>query len=253
MSAVESWVLGLRGSPGLSRVLRALVAVAFTLVVTGAIFLLAGADPFEAYEALVHGSLGNRVGFTNTVMLATILTFTALAFAIPARAQQWNIGGEGQLFMGALASVTVALKVGGLDPTVLTVLSLLAGLLAGAVWAGIAGVLKVRAGANEVLTTLMLNFIAVLAVEYSIANLFPTGGTPSATPAVPLGVELPDLWSSTRINYAVVIALVGVILVHLLLSRTVLGLKIRATGFNLDGARHGGINVGRTQVVSLVL
>lgn len=253
MSALPQRLLALRGSSGVSRVVRALVAVLFTLVVTGAIFALSGADPFEAYEALVEGSLGNRVGVTNTVMLASILILTALAFAIPARAQQWNIGGEGQLFVGALASVWVALKVKGLDPALLTVLSLLAGLLAGAFWAGIAGVLKVRAGANEVLTTLMLNFIAILAVEYSIAHVFATGGTPSATPAVPAGVELPTLWASTRINYAVVVALVAVLLVYVLLARTVLGLKIRATGFNPDGARHGGIDVGRVQVTSLVL
>jgi ABC-type uncharacterized transport system permease subunit len=232
-------------------VAQATAATVLTLVVTGTMFWIAGADPFEAFEAILNGALGNAFGVEETVMLSAILALAGLAVAIPARARLWNIGGEGQVFTGALASVFIALKVHGVDPAFLTVLAMLAGIVAGALWAAIAGLLKAAFGANEVLTTLMLNFIAILLTDYSVGHVFPSTGAGNTTPPVPAGVELPDLPPGPEFNVGVALALAAVALAHLVLSRTTLGLKIRAVGANSDAARNNGVHVNRISVAAL--
>ena len=239
---------------GASRTAAQTVAAAvLTLLVTGAVFQIVGADPFEAFDAILNGALGNPLGVEETVMLSAILALAGLAVAIPARARLWNIGGEGQIFTGALASVFVALKVHGLDPAVLTVLAMCAGVLAGALWAAIAGVLKTRFGANEVLTTLMLNFIAILLTDYSVGHLFPSTGLGNTTPPVPEGVELPDIAPGPEFNLGVLLAVLSLGVAHVLLSRTRLGLKIRAVGANSDAARHNGVHVDRVTLAALTI
>jgi simple sugar transport system permease protein len=231
---------------------HAIAATLLTIVVTGAVFRIVGADPLEAFEAIVDGALGNPLGVEETVMLSGILALAALAVAVPARARLWNIGVEGQIFTGALAAVFVALKVHRLDPALLTVAAMLAGVLAGALWAAIAGLLKTRFGANEVLTTLMLNFIAILLTDYSVGHLFPSTGLGNTTPPVPAGVELPDL-TGPEFNLGVVLAILSLGLAHVLLSHTRLGLKIRAVGANSDAARNNGVHVNRVHIAALTI
>jgi ABC-type uncharacterized transport system permease subunit len=244
---------GLRGAEVSRRAAHALAATLLTLVLTGAVFQLVGADPFAAFEAILNGALGNPFGVEETVMLSGILALAGLAVAIPARARLWNIGGEGQIFMGALASVYVALKVTGLDAALLTPLAMVAGIVAGAALAAIAGWLKTSFGANEVLTTLMLNFIAILLTDYAVGHAFPNVGAGNTTPPVPAGVELPDLAASPYLNLGVFLAAVSLCIGHVLLSRTRLGLKIRAVGANAEAARNNGVNVGRVSLAAMTI
>jgi general nucleoside transport system permease protein len=234
-------------------VLRIAASVAITLVLAGLVFQLAGADPFAAMRAVIEGSLGNRLGVEQTLMLSGILALAGLAFAIPARAQLWNIGGEGQIFAGALAAITVALKVSGLDPVAHTVLCLVAGALAGSLWAAIAGALKGIVGANEVLTTLMLNFIAVLLTDHAVSHWFPQEAAGNTTPPVPAGVRLPDVVPDTGLNVGVLLAVLSIVMAHILLSGTRLGLKIRAAGANANAARQNGVDVRRTWISAFIM
>lgn len=217
-------------------------SIALTLLLVGAVFALAGADPLAAFRALVRGALGNPLGVEQTVELGALLVLAGLAVALPARASLWNVGGEGQIFAGALASVTVALKLSGPDPLVVMVLAVLAGALAGAAVAAIAGALRAFAGANEVLTTLMLNFVVTLLTFYAIGHWFPAAGIRGSTPEVPEAVELPRLLGRDFTG-GIVIALACVVIAHVIMTRTRLGLKIRATGANPDAARHNGVRV----------
>jgi general nucleoside transport system permease protein len=236
-----------------TRAVHALAATLLTLLLTGAVFQLAGADPLAAYEAILNGALGNSFGVEETVMLSGILALAGLAVAIPARARLWNIGGEGQIFMGALASVWVALKVTGVDPALLTVLAMLAGVLAGAALAAIAGALKTSFGANEVLTTLMLNFIAILLTDYALGHAFASSGLGNTTPPVPSGVGLPDIAGSRELDLGVLLAIVSLGAAYVLVSHTRLGLKIRAVGANADAARNNGVQVGRVSLAAMTI
>jgi simple sugar transport system permease protein len=231
----------------LTRLVLCLVA---SVLVTSAVFAIAGADPLAAFEALVRGSLGNRLGVEQTFELAAILVLAGLAVAIPARAKLWNIGGEGQIFAGALAAVTVALEVDA-PAAVLVVLALLAGLVAGALLAAVAGALRAFTGANEVLTTLMLNFVAMLFAYYAITHFFPAAGIRGSTPEVPAAAELPEL--DNDVTAGVLIALVCAAAAYVLLKRTRLGLQIRAAGANPEAAAHNGIDVPLVYVAAFAL
>lgn len=233
-------------------VARIAAATVVTILIAALVFQALGAAPAAVFEAMLDGALGNPLGFKETILLTGILALAGLAVAIPARARLWNIGGEGQIFAGALASVTVALKLPGVDPILLTVLAVLAGVLAGALLGLVAGWLKAEFGAHEVLTTLMLNFIAILFADYAVGHFFPTEGAGNTTPPVPDGVALPELGASW-LSVSALIALVAVLFAWLLISRTRLGLKIRALGSNRDAALQNGVKVERVSVAALAI
>lgn len=240
----------LPGVPSARTAGRVVACLVLTLLVTGLVFAVAGANPYDAFEALIRGSLGNPLGVEQTIELGAVLVLAGLAVAIPARAALWNIGGEGQIFVGALASVTVALKVSGPDPVVVMILAVLAGVLAGTALAALAGALKAVAGANEVLTTLMLNFVVILVTFYAIGHAFPAAGIRGSTPEVTDAAELPNLMGG-EITAGVALAILCVVIAHVVMSRTRLGLKIRATGASPDAARHNGVRVASVHVVAL--
>ena len=229
-----------------SRVVRVLVAIVIAGILSSLLFWASGANPIDAYAALFRGSFGTLYGFEETITQTGILILMAVAVALPSRAQLWNIGGEGQMFMGALAAAMVALGVPG-PPALITVLALVVASVVGGLWAGLAGILKARWGANEVLTTLMLNFIAILIVDYYISEASITSGIPNATRFLPDGVALPVVIPGTSINLTIVIALGAAVLAHLILSRTSFGLQTRALGGNRNATVNMGAAVPRLQ------
>lgn len=239
--------LRLTAAPG-RRVLRILVALAITVVVTSVVFWIGGANPLAAYAAIYRGAFGGRYGLEATIAQTGVLVLVALAVAVPARAQLWNIGGEGQMFIGALAAVFVGLNLDA-PPAVATVLALVAGAVAGGLWGAIAGLLKATLSVNEVLTTLMLNFIAILLVDLYISEASNTSGVPGATAYLPEGVELPIAIPGTGIDLTIVLALAAALLAALVLARTSFGLQIRSVGGNLDAATNLGVRVPRLQVL----
>ncbi len=225
------------------------IAAGFAALLLAAIPLaFAGAPILPAYAQMVIGVFGSVFTVTETLTRATPLIFTGLAAAIAFRARLWNIGGEGQLYLGALAAVWVG--TGMVDgPSILMIpLVLVVGAAAGAV--GLLGpaILKTRFGADEVVTSLLLNFIILIFVQMMLEGPFkdPMGlGWPQSEPILD-SATLPTLVDRMRLHGGFLIAIAVALVAHAVLAYTVWGFRIRAVGDNAAAARHAGIGVNRT-------
>jgi len=236
-------------------VLATLIALAF-----GAILLLfLGVNPLEAYGALFRGAFGTVSGLTQTLAKATPLLLVALGICIAFRAGVINIGGEGQIILGAIAASAVALALPNLPGILLVILALTVGALAGAFWGGIAGVLKARFGVNEILSTVMLNAIALQLMNFLLRGpmLDPeqiaAGTNVPQSATLPLQVWLPRLVPRTLLHAGLILAIVLAILVYIFLWRTTIGYRIRAVGLNPSAARYAGIPVKRYMALAMIL
>ena len=244
------------------RVLYVATVVAFAgaaVVGAGALVLAAiGASPWATYATIVTGPLQDLFGATEILVRAVPLTLVALGIAISFRSGILNIGAEGQIMIGVLAASAVALGLPKLPGIVLVPLCLAAGAAAGALWAGIAGVLRARLEVNEILSTVMLNYIAAQIYTFLLRgpmidpNELMTGsGTPQSMRLV-RSAWLARLVPGTRLHAGLVLALVLAVLVWLLLWRTTLGYRMRAAGAGRKAARYAGIHVERSLVVAML-
>jgi ABC-type uncharacterized transport system permease subunit len=230
-----------------------LAALAATLAVVAVVVLILGADPLRVARVVVEGSLGDPFVLGQTIMVTGILTLTGLAAAIPFRAGLWNVGGEGQLYAGAIGAVAVALTVSPkLSSPVALVLVMLAAAIAGALWGAIAGALKATLDLNEVIVSLMLSFIAILAADYVVRGIWPEGISPQ-TDRIPDNTVLPTLWKDGVVTIGPLIAVVCVIGGWFLMRHTPLGFSIRAVGFNPKAARLSGINAGKIAISTFAI
>lgn len=222
------------------------------LLIGAALILVAGRDPIIAYSAMVRGALGGPNEITETILKATPLLLMGLGLTVAFRARVWNIGGEGQYYMGALLGGMVALFFPGLPRVMLLAAMLLAGALGGMVWALIPGVLKVKRGMNVIISTLMLNYIAILLMEYLARGPLqePGGYLPESAQFV-RAARLPALLD-TRIHLGVLIALLFVPVVYALLWGTPLGFQLRAVGSKESVARYAGYPVERVVLFALL-
>jgi simple sugar transport system permease protein len=224
----------------------------------GALFILAiGEDPVGVYALMLRESLGTGYGIGQTLFKATPLVFTGLAVALGFRAGLFNIGVEGQLYLGGFAAAIVGLGLGGWPAGLALPVALLAAALAGAVWGAIPGVLKARFGAHEVINTIMLNFVAFALVSYLGRGLFQPATVRTAEVAASawlarLGAFLPALRGSPA-NLSLLLGLGVAALCGGLLFRTRLGYELRAVGFNAPAAEYGGVAIGRAQAVAMAL
>jgi general nucleoside transport system permease protein len=234
-----------------------LVAVALALA-AGALFILAiGEDPLAIYGLMLRESLGTGYGIGQTLFKATPLVFTGLAVALGFRAGLFNIGVEGQLYLGGFAAALVGGLLAGWPAFVALPLALLAAALAGAAWGGIPGLLRARFGSHEVINTIMLNFIAFALVSYLGRGLFEkatvrTATIPDCTWLERLGAFIPPLHGSPA-NLSLALALALAVAVGFLLFRTRLGYELRAVGLNAPAAEYGGVSIGRVQALALAL
>ncbi len=225
-------------------VLAALVA----LLLTALPLMLAGANVGEAYQQMYLGVFGSKFAFTEMLTRATPLIFTGLAAAVAFQARLWNIGAEGQLYLGAMAAVWIG--TGLIDgPAVLMVpLVVLAGALAGGLGMMGPAVLKTRFGADEVVTSLLLNFIILIFVQMMLEGPLkdPMGlGWPQSMPILDQAA-LPKLMDRMRIHAGLPLALICAVIAQIMLTRSTWGFRVRAVGANPAAARHAGINVNRT-------
>jgi len=225
-------------------VIAALVALALAAIPLA----FAGAPIFPAYWQMFIGVFGSVFSFTEMLTRATPLIFTGLAAALAFKARLWNIGAEGQLYLGAMGAVAVG--TGLIDgPAVLMIpLVMLAGAAAGA--AGMLGpaILKTRFGADEVVTSLLLNFIIIIFVQMMLEGPLKdpmSMGWPQSEPILD-NAALPRLMDRMRIHSGLIVALVAAVVAQIALNKTTWGFKIRAVGENAAAARHAGIGVNRT-------
>ncbi len=214
--------------------------------------LIAGANPITALSALVRGSVGDGYALATTWVRATPLVVTGLAVVVAFRVGVLNIGAEGQFWMGSLGAAAVGVHLGGVSGWIAVPLCLLTGALAGGGWGGIAGLLRVGRGVPEVLSTILLNFVALALVGWAVNGPMQEAARryPQSDPLA-LAARLPRL-PGTQLHLGILLALLLAGLVWLLLFRTALGLRLRAVGLNPTAAKSAGVPVGRSLVGTLV-
>ena len=227
-----------------------LVAILAALAVGAALLLSLRVNPLVAYGHMVLGAFGTLNGLTETLVKTTPLLLAGLAVALAFNCGLWNIGAEGQLYVGALATVGVGINQLHLPSLVLLPLAILLGFLAAGLWGAIVGLLRVHLQANEVIVTIMMNYIAILGASYMVNGPWAMGRFPM-TKKIEASAELPILFPGTRLHMGFLIALVAAFLVYLLIFRTRLGFEMRAMGHNPDAALYAGMRVNRNVVLAM--
>ena len=241
------------------RALMPTLAVLAALLVGVILLLPLNVNPFQAYAAMIGGALSDVSGLTQSVVKATPLLLVALGIVIAFRASVINIGGEGQIILGALAATWLSLTFRTWPSWLLIPATMGAGFLAGAFWGFIPGILKARLNVNEILSTVMLNAIALQLMNYLLRGpmIDPAGvaaGTYLAqSERLPDSVWLPRLVPQTLLHTGAILAVVLAVLVYVFLWRTTIGYRIRAVGLNPDASRYAGIRVPFHQALALTL
>jgi ABC-type uncharacterized transport system permease subunit len=238
-----------------------LLALLAAFVAGGLLIAAVGDDPIAVYGLLLGSALSWPDGIGYTLFYATPLIFTGLAVAVAFRAGLFNVGAEGQLYAGAFAAAWVGIAGAGLPAWLLLPLAGAAAVAAGGAWGALPGVLKARFGAHEVITTIMLNFIAVAIAGYLTAHRYQQPGDAiletrpigAGAHLARLGALVPGLPARIPLNLAFPAALAACGLVYLLLWRTRWGYELRVTGANPDAAAYGGIAVGRQLVLGMAI
>jgi len=232
-----------------------LLAIFTALVISSLAIVLAGASPAKAYLALAEGAFGSRVAIVETLIKATPFALVGLGIALAFRGGLFNIGVEGQLFVGSAVAVIIGYSF-HLPAFIHLPLALLGGMLGGALWAAIPGFLKARYGAHEVITTIMFNYIALRIISWAIGSDGPMRAPLTVVPetrAVFESARLPILLSDSRLHAGVIIAILMAFVVYWLLWKTSIGFEIRTTGANSNAARYAGINVETNIVLTMAL
>lgn len=231
-----------------------LLALFAAFIVSSLLILSAGADIGESLRALVRGAFGSQNAIVETLVQSTPLIFTGLAVTVAFRGRIWNIGAEGQFFAGTMAAFWVATQFENLPPIVLIALVVFVGSVAGAFWGGIAGFLKARYGANEIIVTVMLNFVIMLILSFLLSDAWQD---PNSffyqTALMPESSFLPRLLGKGRLHLGFVLSILTAIFVYVLLWRTVLGYEIRAIGINPTAAGYKGISVATMTIIVLAI
>jgi simple sugar transport system permease protein len=227
------------------------VVVGATFVLTALVIMSAGADPLDAFGYLVVQPLRTRFGILEVAVSATPLLLTGAAVAFAFRAGYWNIGAEGQFLAGAIAAAWMGTKVGGFPRAGAISLMLVAGVVGGAAWALPPALLRVKLGIDEVVTTLLLNPVALLMVSGLLNGPWRdpvTGYTESERIAE--SAELPQLFDRSRLHLGFVVAMMVIALGWFVTARTPLGVKLRAAGLNPEAARFAGMPVPRLLLIA---
>lgn len=233
---------------------QAVVSILVAVLIGGLLLLANGRDPIMAYKSLLNGAFGSSGRFAETLVKTTPFLILAIAVSVSFRCQVWNIGVEGQFIIGAILSSWVALTFTSLPVYILFPLTFIAAVIGGAVWSGIAGVLKAYLNANEVITTSMLNYIALYLLSYLVSGpmMDPEGFNFPQSPMISSALQLPHLVKGTRLNIAFLVAL-ALVFISILFWRSTLGFRTEIVGASRRVATYVGQNVKWTFVfVSLV-
>ncbi|MGB5868662.1 MAG: ABC transporter permease [Albidovulum sp.] len=230
-------------------------ALALTVLIASLLALLAGANPFATLGLILKGAVGSKFAALETLNRATPLIFTGLAIAVAFRAKLWNIGAEAQLYAGAIVTVLLGTGALGLPSVILIPVIALAAMAAGAMVLLGPVLLKTRAGVDEVVTTLLFNFIMLLFVSYLLEGPMkdPMGMGWPKSEALDKTARLPRIVTGLRLHWGFGLAVLSAVIVWVIQTRTTLGFEIRAVGQNPEAARFAGIPVGRVLVKTALL
>lgn len=237
--------------------LRALLPVAaalLTFVITALLVVLVNANPLEAYYYFLIDPLTSRTKTLEVLVKATPLLLTGAAVTFAFVGGYWNIGAEGQLYAGAVAATAIGLQVGNLPAWLALPLMLIGGFLAGALWALTPALMKVKLAIDEVVTTLLLNSVALFGVSALLNGPWrnPVSQWPQS-PDIATSAIFPKLVARSRLHLGFLLAVIVILLLWYLLTQTSLGLRMRAVGLGAEAARFAGINVERTMLTSALV
>jgi ABC-type uncharacterized transport system permease subunit len=238
----------------LQDLLLPILSILAALIVGGLLLVVTGYDAPQALASLWQGVFGNTRNIGEAFLLATPLLLIGTGIAIAFRCGIWNIGADGQFYMGAVGGTFVGLHIANLPPVVAVSLALLAGFVLGGAWASIAAWLKVRLKLNEVVTTIMLNYIAIGVVNFLITGPMQEASHASPqTDEIAVSAILPKIFLPTRVHLGCILAVLFAIIMAFILFRTPLGYALRAVGYNQEAARHAGIKVELMFMVAMIL
>lgn len=248
----ERWPF-LRGLQGLN-IWPSLSGIVLTILCISLALILIGKDPRAAFVSIIDGAFGSRNAFAEVLVKSSPLLLAGLGTAFAFRCQVWNIGAEGQLLIGALAASLVALFLPGLPPVISLVAAIGFAILAGGLWSGLAGFLKVKLGASEIINTIMLNYVALYLINYLLRGPLkdPASYVPQ-TSIFPDQFLFPLIMPPTRLHIGILLAIVSAIVVYIILWKTPLGYNVIAVGSNPRAARVGGISVAASMVIAMLV
>src|SRR6056297_833106 len=230
-----------------------LLAVVFSLVIAAIIIILIGENPITAYIEMFKGAVGSQLSWADNITKMTSLLLTGLAVGFGFRAGVFNIGAEGQMAVGGIMAVFVGINMGNVPAVIAIPLTLAAGIIGGAIWALIAGFLKAKKGAHEIISTIMLNWVAYHLSNYLVAGPLAVGQGVPKSPEIAQSAQLPPLITvqASTVPSGILIALVAAVIVYIILQKTTLGYELKAVGYNPYAAEYGGISISKNIVLTM--
>lgn len=234
------------------------VAIVLGLLIGAVLMLVTGTNPIEGYGALIRGSFGSGIDFSETLVYVNPLIFTGLSIAVAYSAGLFNIGAEGQIIVGMLAAAFIGFKFAGLPRLFHIPLTLFFGMAGGALWASVPGYLKAKFGVHEVVNSIMMNYVALHLAHYLVTGPLQDPKTtlpysPDIAPSARLWRFLGGFGDQYRVNTGILIAIVAAIFVYWLLYKTTMGYEIRAVGFNPDASRYAGMSTSGAMVKAMLI
>lgn len=240
--------------PRLVGVLSPLAAIVLALAISAILLVAAGYSPARAYAVMWQGAFGDLRTITEVLIKATPLILIGSGLAVAFRCSIWNIGAEGQFYAGAVGATLIGIAVTTLPPAIMIPLVLLVGTLFGALWGMLAGYLRVRFNASEIVTTIMLNYIAIIGTGYLVTGpMIEEAGKFPQTARIAEAAWLPRFLPPTRLHIGFLIALVVAFLLYVLIFKTSIGYAIRTVGINPEAARYAGMNVERNILLAMAI
>jgi len=243
-----------RPAPMWVRPLVPVISVVITFIITSILILWNGSNPFSAYYYFLIEPLSSQVSAIEVLVKSTPLLLTGIAVTFAFSAGYWNIGAEGQLLAGAIAAAGLGMALGDLPAVLAIPLMLIGGFLAGMAWALIPALLKVKLAVDEVVTTLLMNTVILFFISFLLNGVWrdPVSGWPQS-PQIAAATVFFKLVPRSRLHFGFLVALIVIAVVWLVLTRTALGLRMRAVGLGREAAQFAGIKVERTMLIAALV
>ncbi|CEG26857.1 ABC transporter permease [Bacillus sp. B-jedd] len=234
-----------------------LIAIVLGLIAGGILMLFIGSNPIEGYMYLLQGAFKNIARIGDTLATATPLIFTGLAVAFAFRTGLFNIGASGQMLIGGLCATAVGLTFDFSRPVLLLAM-IFAGIVGGALWAFLPGLLKAKFNVHEVVSTIMMNWIAYWTIYYVVPGYFKGEFLETESKTLPdkATLKLPflsEMFQGSYINLGIFLAVISVIIIAFIINKTTLGFELKAVGFNRYAAEYAGMRVNRNIILSMVI
>jgi ABC-type uncharacterized transport system permease subunit len=241
-------------APVWMRILIPVVAVLVTFLITSILVVLSGANPLQAFRYFLIEPLASRTSAIEVLVKSTPIILTGAAVAFAFSAGYWNIGAEGQLLAGAVVAAGLGLVLGNVPPALAILIMIVGGFAGGVGWALVPALLKVKLAVDEVVTTLLLNSVVLYVISYLLNGPWrdPVSGWPQS-PQIADSTIMPKLIPRSRLHFGFIVALLSIAVLWFVLTRTSLGLRMRASGLGKEAARFMGVKVERTMLVAALI